>query len=282
MKKGLIDLHTHTNYSDGELSPIKLCDFAKENGISVLSITDHNTIEGYKNLGDMQELGLKLIPGIEFDVAIDKGKLHILGYDIDINNQNLENVGKRAIKSNLERFKMILEVLKKDYAIVFDEEEVNRLYNSKFQVGKMDAAMLLLKHGYVYNLLRAFDVYINPILSDLRYDFKYPSYEEVINTIREAGGVASLAHPKSLQMNYVELDNFVKRLKSVGLGGIEVYHSSHLLQQMQVYRDIARKYNLYISGGSDFHGFLTKPDVSIGTGKDNLSLRNLSILKKLR
>ena len=89
MKKGLIDLHTHTNYSDGELSPIKLCDFAKENGISVLSITDHNTIEGYKNLGDMQELGLKLIPGIEFDVAIDKVKLHILGYDIDINNQNL-------------------------------------------------------------------------------------------------------------------------------------------------------------------------------------------------
>jgi len=283
MNTGLIDLHTHTNYSDGELSPEKLCDLAISSGIEILGITDHNTTKGVQTLieSDYYYDNFRIIPGIEFDTDIDYGKLHILGYGIDIYNEELQNLGKRTLKINLEKFRTILEVLKSEYAISFDDEEIDKLMYKKYQLGKMDAALLLLSHGYVESNFESFVKYINPIVDSLNYSFKYPSYEEVITTIKKAGGVSSLAHPRSLKRNYIELDHLVRKLKSIGLNGIEVYHSSHSINEMNIYKNLASKYNLYISGGSDYHGDIVKPDVFIGAGKDNLNIRSLSILNKL-
>ena len=281
MKK--IDLHTHTIYSDGELSPKKLCELAIDKGVNVLSITDHNTMEGYKQLLESNEnFDIKVVPGVEFDAEINYGKMHILGYDIDVYDNDLENLGKRTLKINLERFRIILEVLKNQYAISFDDLEIQSIINNKFQVGKMDVALLLLNHGFVDSSLEAFVKYINPIIDDLKYKFRYPSYEEIIYYIRKSGGVSSLAHPRSLDRNFIEIDDLVRKLKGVGLNALEVYHSSHTSKQMKIYRDLAFKYNLLVSGGSDYHGDLTKPDVELGTGRDNLNLTNLSILKRIK
>ena len=97
MKK--IDLHTHTIYSDGELSPKKLCELAIDKGVNVLSITDHNTMEGYKQLLESNEnFDIKVVPGVEFDAEINYGKMHILGYDIDVYDNDLENLGKRTLE----------------------------------------------------------------------------------------------------------------------------------------------------------------------------------------
>lgn len=283
MSNGLIDLHTHSNYSDGELSPEKLCDLAISSGVEVFSITDHNTVKGVQKLFESGYScdDFRVISGVEFDADINYGKLHILGYGFDIYNEALQNLGNRTLKINLEKFRTILEVLKSEYAICFDDKEIDNLINSKYQVGKMDAALLLLSHGYVGSNFEAYIKYINPIVDSLKYSFKYPSYEEVITTIKKANGMSSLAHPRSLDRNYIELDHLVKKLKSIGLNGIEVYHSSHSSKQMKVYRDIASKYNLYISGGSDYHGDIVKSDVLVGTGRDNLNIRSLSILNKL-
>lgn len=283
MKKSLIDLHTHSYYSDGEFSPIDICNKAKEAGVSVLSITDHNTVDGCKELFRInKDLGVRFIPGIELDVNIDFGKLQILGYNIDVFNEDLERIGKKTLEINLKIFRMLLETLKTDYAIGFDDEEVEKLVNKKFQVGKMDVAILLLNHGYVKDLLEAFDRYINQIINNFKYKPSYPSYEEVLYAIKKSGGVSSLAHPKSLKRNYIELSDLIKKLKGVGLNSIEVYHSSHSTKQVKLYRDLAQKYNLLVSGGSDYHGDIIKPEIEIATGNNNLNIRNLSILRKIK
>ena len=146
----------------------------------------------------------------------------------------------------------------------------------------MDIALLLLKHGYVNSNLESFLKYINPILDDLKFTTEYPSFEEIIPAIRRAGGVSSLAHPVTLNRNYIELLDLIKKLKGVGLNAIEVYHSSHSNKQVEIYKDLAIKNGLLMSGGSDYHGILTKPNIELGTGADNLNIKYLSLLKKIK
>lgn len=280
----IIDMHAHTNASDGDLTSLELIQLAIAKKISVLAITDHNTVEGLKNINSplISDSGIKIINGIEFSVKRTIGQMHILGYGIDIYNETL-NKKLNDIKSNcINKVLSILEVLKKDYNITFSYEDIKSLINVNHNLGRVDVAHLLVKRGYAKNIPEVFEKYLVSAYEKVRTINKGLTYEECINLILSSGGIPVLAHPKTLKLNEKEFLILLKDMLKSGLMGMECYHSSFTKEEMAYYLEIANRYNLLVSGGSDFHGS-AKPDVSLGTGKNNnLYIRKLSILDRLK
>ena len=282
----IIDMHVHTNASDGDLSIEKLIYLAIEKKVGVLGITDHNTVESLKNIKNVSSLitdsNIKIINGIELSVKRNIGQMHILGYGIDIYNDTL-NKKLTEIKDNcINKVLSILEVLKKGYNITFSYEDIKSLVNVNHNLGRVDVAHLLVKNGFAQSVPEAFEKYLVSAYEKVRGINKGLTYEECINLILGSGGVPVLAHPKTLKLNEKEFFTLLENMINFGLMGIECYHSSFTNEEMAYYLDIANKYNLLVSGGSDFHGS-AKPDVSLGSGKNNnLCIRKLSILDKLK
>jgi len=282
MTEKLIDMHTHTNLSDGELSPEELIEYAKKHNIETLSITDHDTLQGIKSVDLSRNHGLCLIPGIELSAKVNKGRMHILGYNINVNNEKLNKKMNELSNDSLYSIISYLNDLAQTYNIHFSNEDIINLINTKRNLGRPDIAKLLLKYGYVNYIQEAFDKYLIDIFNRVRGKNKGINYEECISLIKESGGYAVLAHPHSLELNDKELLKMIRNLISCGLDGIEVYHSNHTPEQMKQYLQIAKQENLLISGGSDFHGKSVKPNVEIGIGKDNLHIKSLSLLDKIK
>ena len=282
----IIDMHTHTNYSDGELSPDKLIRLAIEKNIGTLAITDHDTIEGIKKVDRNKEIikdsEIKIIDGIELSAKASKGRIHILGYGIDLNNKELNNKMGELKDNSINSVLSLYEQLKKDYNIRFTYNDIKELVNANHNLGRPDLAKLLIKYGYVETVKEAFSKYLNNSYAKIRGSNKCLQYSECIELITNSGGIPVLAHPKTLELDEKEFLLVLKDMISKGLKGIEVYHSIHSKEEMEYYLNIANEYDLLVSGGSDFHGRLVKPDIEIGTGKNNnLKIKKLSLLKKL-
>ncbi len=282
----LIDLHTHTNFSDGDMSPSELINHAIKNKISVIAITDHDTLNGAKSINRNDYLitktGIKIIDGIELSAKVEKGTMHILGINIDINNEDLNKKMDILRDISVNSTLSVMEQIKRDYGIVFRYEDIKNLINSNHNLGRPDLAKLCIKYGYATSVQEAFDKYLIEAHKKTRKVGKGLPYQECINLIKNSGGIPVLAHPKSLELEDKEFLLLLKEMISCGLMGIEVYHSSHSKDEMEYYLEIAKKYNLLISGGSDFHGITVKPDIEIGTGKNhNLKIKKLSILDKI-
>lgn len=279
----LIDLHTHTNYSDGEYYPDELINLAIENKIGTIAITDHDTLEGIKKLnkGKYKDK-INVIDGIELSAKRDIGTMHILGYNIDLANDNLNKTLINLKDNSINYILSIYEELKRDYDIVFTYEDLKNLINSNHKFGRPDLAKLCIKYNRALTIQEAFDKYLIPAHDKVRkYDNKL-SYEECINIIKESGGIPVLAHPKTLKLDNDEFIKLLEILINLGLEGIEVYNSCHSLEEINYYKEVANKYNLLISGGSDYHGPLIKPNVKLGTGtNNNTRVRKLSILDRI-
>lgn len=284
----LIDMHTHTNYSDGDLSPMELIELAIKKNIGVLAITDHDTIEGIKHVDRNNSMiinsGIKIINGIELSAKVSKGRMHILGIDIDLNNEKLNEKMTILRDFSINSTLSVMEQIKRDYGIVFTYEDIKNLVNSNNNLGRPDLAKLCIKYGYAESVKEAFDKYLVEAHNKIR---KYGvvkglEYQECLDLIIGSGGIPVLAHPKSLELDEKEFLILLKEMISHGLQGIEVYHSSHTKEEMDYYLNIAKKYNLLISGGSDYHGVTVKPDIELGRGKDNnIKIKSLSILDKI-
>ena len=282
----LIDMHTHTNYSDGELSPEELIKLAIKNNIGTLAITDHDTISGIKkvdrNKNYIKQSGIKIINGIELSAKATKGRMHILGYGIDLNNKKLNDKMSVLKDNSINSVLSIMEQIKRDYNIVFGYEDIKELVNAKHNLGRPDIAKLLIKYGYVKTVDEAFDKYLIDAYNKTRVIGKGLEYEECIDLIKESSGIPVLAHPKTLDLDEKEFLILLKDMIKKGLKGIEAYHSIHSKSEIKYYLDIAKKYSLFVSGGSDYHGKLAKPDIELGTGKNNnLKLKKLSLLEEL-
>lgn len=280
-ENALIDLHTHTCYSDGDLNPNELIKLAFENNVGTLAITDHNTILGLKNIEYQSEEAsyVKVIPGIELSAKVPKGKMHVLGYNLDINNSELNKKIIQLRNDSINNVLSIIEQIKKDYGIIFTYEEIKELVNLNHNLGRPDIAKLCVKNGYAENVQDAFDKYLIDAYNKTRKISKRLSYEECLQLILNSGGVPVLAHPKSLGLNDKEFLILIKDMINCGLKGIEVYHSTHSEGETDYYLSIAQKYGLLTSGGSDYHGYSVKPDIKIGTGKNgNVKIKKLSLL----
>ena len=244
---GNSDLHVHTNYSDGTMSPEAVVDEAIRLGISTISITDHDTVEGVVAACQYgQGKNLNIIPGLELSSYLSPLEVHILGYFIDIHNVSLQKILKVAHEDRLKRIYAIAEKLR-GLHVDIDPQEILTLAG-KGSPGRMHVAEVIWKHGYCNTILESFSKYIGDH-GPAYVPKKTLTPQQAIELIREAGGVAVLAHPGLTQRDHV-----IEDLVKYGLQGIEVYYPSHTPQTVKKYLTLAKKYDLAVTGGSDFHG----------------------------
>ena len=264
-----IDLHLHTTHSDGSLRPSDVLTLAKHANVSALAITDHDITTGIPEaMAAGEELGIDVIPGVEISSFDGKSELHILGYwvqwDEPVFNQRLA----RLRESRHRRNPLIMERLR-EAGLDVTYDEVRSLAGTE-SVGRPHIAQLLMQKKYVTSAKEAFDRY----LAEGKPAYvarELPTPTEAISWIREAKGVAVLAHPTWVKESGEGLRTCVSALKEAGLGGVEVHYSTHTKSQTSQYLELARRLDLLVTGGSDFHG-ITKPDIEVGTGRGGLKV----------
>ena len=262
-----IDLHVHTTASDGTMSPTEVVRYAKEKGLQTIAITDHDTIEGIaEGLQEGRKLGLEVIPGVELSVDFAKGTMHLLGYYIDHTSAELLEKLTIVQQARAERNLKIVEKLQ-GLGIDIDLSEVKEAPEHG-QIGRPHFAYTMVQKGYVQNIQDAFDRYLRKGGPAYVEKFKF-SPEEAMSVIHKAGGITVLAHPFTTnQLQLQDLELVIVDLKEKGLDGIETYYPEHSEGQTRLYRHLAEKYGLVITGGSDFHG-LNKDKEDLGEGYGN-------------
>lgn len=280
MDKKLMDMHIHTTCSDGDKTPLEIYEMVKEKNISTFSITDHDSIIGTKQLNDMDIKDITFINGIELSTKVDKGQLHILGYDMDLTNKRLNiKLNELMVNSHINLNKVLNQLLLDNPGIIFNDEDIEKIFKLPRVVNRVDLARLLIKYNYCSNNQEAFDKYLVDAHNKVRKENTNLSYKEAIELIIDSGGIPVLAHNKTLKLTNEELDLFVRKLVDSGLMGIEVYHSIFNEENVNNSLELANKYNLLISGGSDYHGKSVKPKVELGTGiENNLKIKQLSLV----
>lgn len=275
----MIDLHIHSTASDGTMSPAEIVGYAKEKDLEAIAITDHDTVEGVEEaLAAGEKAGIEVVPAIEISAEYPKSTLHILGYYIDFNDerflQNISVLQKARAERNPKIIKNLQNLgLKIDFEEVIEEAKTG-------QVGRPHFAQVLLKKGYVKDINEAFNKYLKKGAPAYENKFRFPP-NEAISYILNAGGMPVLSHPNTL--NYqtnTELESIVSEMVKYGLAGIEVYYSEHSKNQTEFYEQIAKKYDLLITGGSDFHGQNLK-GTDLGTGRKNLNVP-YALLKRMK
>ena len=281
---GLIDLHTHTNLSDGDSNPDKVLSDAIRQYIKVIALTDHDTIKGIKSVDKSKYPELEIINGIELSAKVPVGRLHILGYGIDLDNQELNDGVEKLRLNNINTMLELIKQLEIDFGIKFSNEDIEEMIENNNNLGRPHVARLLINYGYVQTVQEAFDKYLVYSYDKLGDRKKGLPYSECIKLIINAGGIPVLAHPHTLKMNRVELEEFLQELIDLGLKGIEVYHSNISYEDRLFYLELADKYNLFITGGTDYHGKTVKPDIELGRGRNgNVYVpHNLKILSKIK
>jgi len=252
-----VDLHLHTYYSDGVYSPAQVVMKAKENGLSIISIVDHDTTDGLEEAIEVgKELGIEVIPGIELSSSINGTDIHILGYFINWKDENFQ-VHLRVFRElRIQRAKRIVEKLNA-LNIPLEFESIVEMSKSS-AISRVHIANALVKYGFVNDFYEAFNKYLSP---------GCPAYEKnidlsprkAIKLISDVGGLSFIAHPGRLLS-----ENDLASLIELGIDGIEVIHPSHNDELVKYYRAIASEYFLLESGGSDFHGGLRHDEHCIG------------------
>ena len=263
----IIDLHSHSVHSDGTLTPKELLNLAKQNNIEVFAITDHDDIEGSKKLIREEHYGMTLYSGVELNARIDKGQMHILGYNIDLENEALNKKLKELKQHSINNIKLYIKQLKDDFNIILPQDDIDSLLNREGNIGRPQLALILVKYGYCSSVKEAFDKYLMD--DKVRHIKLWITKEECINLINNAGGIPVLAHPFTLKMTNEELKKELEYLVSIGLKGIEIIHSKSNEEQRNYYKELAKEFNLITTGGTDFHGKEVKPDIELGTGINN-------------
>ena len=285
MEKRYVDLHTHSVYSDGSKEPSEVVREAKKNNVGILALTDHDNIEGSKELITLKEKDIYIYSGVELTANIPKGRMHILGYNIDLDNINLNKRLKEMREASIYNIMLYIELLKKDFNIIIPKDKIDWLLNLKGNVGRPQLSLILKEMGYCKTVQEAFDKYLISIYEKVRSVKKGLTKEEAVSLIVESDGIASLAHPGTLLMEPNELKQELLYLKSLGLKCIEVFHSNTPPEMRKFYLSLAKELDLLVSGGTDYHGHEIKPDIDIGYGKDNntrIDPQSLSLVKNIK
>ena len=250
-----VDLHLHTTASDGSDTPAELVAKARSKGISVIAITDHDTLAGSVEAISQPHSGVEIITGIEFSCCSAEGGFdcHILGYGFDPESEALCAAIRHGMEMRLMKLEARLGYLKSRFGISFDESELSWLHSLN-AVARPHLGRLLVKHGYAADMAQAMDVYLKGDgFPDDRIDVA-----EAISAIRAAGGVAIYAHPiggeREKRLTHAELRERVDVLIPLGLSGLECYYSRYSKNDEAMLVSLANEKGLLTSGGSDYHG----------------------------
>lgn len=277
MSGTFVDLHLHSRFSDGSFTPEEIVDYALKMNLAAVALTDHDTTAGIENfLNKGQGLKIETIPGIELSVEIKseyRTEMHILGYYLDWQNETFQNRLKIFRQAREDRARKILSKLK-DLGIELEESKVFSSIEGG-AVGRLHIAKALYAAGYVGRIEEAFRKYIG---------YQGPAYvpkirltpDEAIQLILNTAGVPVLAHPYYHEQ---ELEEILPGLAEAGLKGLECWHIQHSSSQIKKYLDLAERYDLIPTGGSDCHGFVgEKPPVM---GKVKVPYSAVEELKKV-
>lgn len=275
----MIDLHTHTNESDGTYSPFELVDAAAALRLDALAITDHDTLAGYdRALPRAREKGLDLVCGIELSTKFHGKTVHLLGYFLHEPPTHSFRAWLAEMQSTRRDRNVRMAARLRSLGIDISIEEVER--KGRSLAGRPHFAKLMLEKGYVSSIQQAFDDYLDESAKGY-VDRQEPDLPLGIERIARAGGISSIAHP--VRMNYRDPEKMralVAEMRDAGLTALEVYHSDHRPTDVAQYRELAREFDLGVTGGSDFHGEV-KPGIRLGSGAGNLNIP-LSVLAQLR
>jgi predicted metal-dependent phosphoesterase TrpH len=263
----MIDLHSHTDCSDGTFTPEELVAEGVRVGLRALAITDHDTFAGYDAAAPhAAKAGLELICGIELSTRYQGGSVHLLGYfPVEPPSAELRSWLQWILEMRRDRnVRLVKKLQSLGVAITLDEvEKVGRTLT-----GRPHFARILVEKGYARDIQNAFDVYLDESAQGFVERQEVPM-AEALERILASGGVPSLAHPvRVAKNNWEKLADYVDDLTGMGMRAIEVYHSDHSPENMAYYGSLAERFNLGATGGSDFHG-ANKPQISLGTGKKN-------------
>ncbi|MBS1816466.1 MAG: PHP domain-containing protein [Acidobacteria bacterium] len=246
----MIDLHTHTTASDGRCSPEELAARAAGAGVTVLGLTDHDTVAGCEATARACAAnGIAFIPGIEITAVADERDVHVLAYFFDLSSASLRAFLGEQRQRRLERVRQILERLS-DCGMPLDADAILApgLNDSGRAVGRPWIARALVEAGHVATVNEAFDRWIGRGCPAF-VPRTGASPTEVFARIHDAGGIASLAHPV-----LVKHDDWIPSFAGAGLDALEAFHSDHSPDDTSRYLALAREHDLLVTGGSDFHG----------------------------
>lgn len=257
----MIDLHTHSTASDGSFSPSQLIAHAVKQGVTVLALTDHDSVSGNaEGLAAAQEAGIRFVPGIELDIQWKPGECHLLGLNVHSVHSDLTALLVRLQEGRLERNTEIALKMKES-GIDIDLERVSEIAAGG-TVGRPHFAHFLVETKVVKNIQQAFDRYLaknRPFFVDR---ISIP-LSEGISAIRASGGIPVLAHPLSLYVSWGNLPGILEDFKNLGLAGIEAWHPGARVVECERLEACARSLGLCVTAGSDFHG-AARPDRKIG------------------
>ena len=272
------DLHMHSVYSDGTDEIATIVSKAKEAGLGLIAVTDHDTVKGVPEaLAEGEKQGLKVLEGIEMSTyAICE--VHVLGYCVDIKSDVLLSKLSGIECQRKERIKTILANLEK-YNIRLDE---SKIFDRNGTVGRMHIAKQLIAKGHCQTVTEAFERYLGE--RGLAYvPSKRMTPLEGVKLIKEAKGLATIAHPLLFMQRGV-LEDLIGGLKTYGLDGLEVYYPTHTPADVTRLAEIARKHRLIATGGTDYHG-VNKKGVEPGDVDyvpDGYALERLGVIKRRR
>jgi len=254
-----VDLHIHSTASDGRLNPADIVCQAAEQGLSVIAIADHDTVDGIAPAIEAAKAfpELKVIPAIELSTDVPQGEVHVLGYFIDYADREFQVTLERMRHSRLHRAQGMIAKLK-DFGIHIDWERVQEIAGTG-SMGRPHIAQAMLEKGYITSFKEAFDKYIS------RDGPAYVEREkmtpvEAVELLLQVNGLPVLAHP--FTANNTEM--LIVELKAAGLIGIEAYYDGYTADEIGRLVSLADKYGLIITGGSDYHGLEATNETMIG------------------
>ncbi len=275
----MIDLHSHSTFSDGSLTPEQLVREAERAQLSALALTDHDSIIGLERfMAACSKSIVRGVPGVEISVDCNPSDatMHILGYFIDPANAQLNEHINRLRDGRQHRNEEILKRLNA-MGLMLNMNEISA-FAGENNVGRLHFAQALMARGYVRNTHEAFDKYLARGKSGYANRLRFKPIGGV-EMIRQAGGIAVLAHPFTLNLGKQALADCVGKLAQAGLQGIEIYYPQHSPKMVRQYLDLAKQFHLIATGGTDFHG-TPMPDIKLGRGFGALNVPN-AVLEQL-
>lgn len=263
----MVDLHVHSNKSDGTFTPSELVTMAIKKNLTALALTDHDTTDGLEELANAAAgKPLAVVPGIELSTEYEGKDIHIVGLFIDPTQSDFRAHLKAFVESRDDRNRKMCANLQ-EAGIPISYEALQEA-NPGSVITRAHYGTWLLEHGVVSSVADAFSKYLGDHTPYFVPREKVTP-QQAVSLIQKAGGLAILAHPILYRMSRERLDILVRRLKEVGLTGIEAIYATYNSREENQIRQLASKYNLLLSGGSDFHGF-AKPKLELGTGYGHL------------
>jgi len=267
---GYVDLHIHSNFSDSTLSPREIVQMAKEKGLRAIAVTDHDSVAGVEEASRMgEELGVEVVSGVELSVSDGVSDIHVLGYFVDHSDSSFVSELERFKTARFERVKKILAKLK-ELEVDIELDSVLKIAENG-ALGRPHVAEALLDSGYVDTFEEAFRRYIG---------FRSPAYvpklllspSDAFMLVERAGGISALAHPGTVQR-----DDLIPEFVELGMKAIEVWHPKHDRGAVKYYMELAKRYGLAVTGGSDSHGSRT---TSASVGSERVPYSVLVSLKQ--